>query len=163
MKHIQLVGGVYIAPSGTTNLYDYFTEQDTGQDLTAQAFDDTATYYIPIKPTVRRFTLKRIVVGYVDGANQDDLSNIHFFEGSSATDWIQQAKWITSTGAIGETPTTGAPDETNLDPGILVNLEDDGKLYFITEWGTAVISCGAGEHFFIKVYGHVETGHGSKP
>ena len=138
------------------------TGADTGQDLASAAFNSTAALYIPIHPNIKYFELAQIKYGYVDSsANVNDCNELLLLEGSSATDQLQQANYIWSSKEshtpIPETPATAAPHVVIFDSPRPVVLDDRGKLYFITTWNTAVLSAGAGEYFFIKIYGYVDS------
>jgi hypothetical protein len=162
----QVIGGVKIKASGATNLFDSISDTDTGLDLTSVAFNGTSVHYITLHPKVNRFYLTQVDIDYVDGANANDLANVHFFRGPHATDYIQQGKHIWTSGAVPETSTTAGGNQYFLDPPREVVLDyteggdttTHGRLYFNTVWTTAVISCGAGEHFEIRVHGYVDTG-----
>ncbi len=151
-----VLGGLRIAGSGVVNLLDIYDTAltDTTQDLSSQAFNATASLFIPLHPAIITFELYQVEIGYVDGANTNDLANVHLFAGTSATDNIQQEKWIWSSGAVVETPGDASANMYLLNPSRTINLDTAGKLYFITTWSTAVISSGsAAEWLFIKVYG----------
>jgi len=151
-----VIGGLYIPDSGGVNLYDFILGVDTGQDLVSQAYQDTPTLYIPLHPSsVKAFEIIGYRYGYVDGANADDLANVWLIEGASATDYINQMYTVLATGALSETPLTAIGTYVEVDTPIPIYLQDDGKLYFKTNWTTAVIDCGAGEHFFFIVYGKI--------
>jgi len=161
MKTLELLGGVYIPiASGLTKLYEIHELINTGQLLISQAMPATlATLFMKIRPRAKSFTLHEIKIGYVDGANINDLAQVTLLRGPVAGDEQQQRKIIWQSGALAETPLTAAGHHFILDPPRKVNLDEQGKLYFATTWTTTVISCGAaGEYFYLEIWGEVAVG-----
>lgn len=151
-----VLGGVYIADSGGTTLFDYISEDTTGQTLISQAFQDTPTLYIPLHPSIKSFMYYGYYVGYVDGANINDLGEIYFFDRIAAADWENQMGcFYAKTTTTNETPLTAAGGRVMETTPYPVRLETAGRVYFKTVWDTAVINCGTGEHFFLVLYGRV--------
>jgi len=150
----HVYGGVYIpVATGLTNLYDLITEEDTLQDLVDQAITDTATLFIKLNLDVDAFLLKSVSVGYSDGANADDLANLYLIEKPNAEDSVQAARTRYVSGGIAEALLDHDPVERP------IRLDEAGKLYFITDWTTAVINCGgAGEFLYIRVDGETMDG-----
>ena len=147
-----VIGGLYIPASGTLNLYDWISETDTGQDLADQAYQATPTLYIPMHPAVKCFKIIGYRYGYVDGAGADQWTNTFLFEGAVADDDANQRKTIPITiGSLAETALTASGTYTAINPNVPIRLDTAGKLYFMTTWGT-IISCGAGEHWFLVIY-----------
>lgn len=161
MKTIELLGGIYITiATGVVALFDIVEELTTAQSLISQAMPGTtATLFMNIRPKTKHFTLHEIKIGYVDGANVNDLAQVTLLRGPDAGDEQQQRKIIWQSGPLAETPLTAAGHHIILDPPRKVNLDEKGKLYFATEWSTAVISCGAaGEYIYIEIWGEVASG-----
>ena len=159
IEKMQVKGGLRIIATGTVNFLDIWDGgNDSGLNVADAAFNDTASNYIPLHPAIKALSLHQIEIGYVDTAAVNDLANVHLFSGASATDQLQSEKWIWSSGAVIETPATAAGHQWLLDPPRKITLDTAGRLYFITEWTTAAISCAAGEWFFIKVYGEEDEG-----
>lgn len=154
-KRAELViGGVYIPFSGGKSLYDIVDETDTAQDLSDQAYQATPTLYINMHPPVKAFKITGYRIGYVDSANANDLANLYLFEDASADNDENQRQAIPiDISSIAETPVTGLLTWVEIDTPIPVKLASAGKLYFMTNWTTAVIDCGAAEHFVFIVYG----------
>lgn len=154
----MFIGGLYIPiATGLTNLYDMFDDTDTGQDLIDQATGAEATLFIPIHPNNAKWIkIEQVIIGYVDAsANINDLADVALYEGTSASQEIMQRKTIWNSGAIAETPVGAVASITNSIARIM-RLDTAGRIYFTTNWTTAVLSCGvATEYFFIKVYGEV--------
>lgn len=151
-----VLGGIYIADSGGKILFDYISEDTTGQTLVSQAFQDTPTLYIPLHPSIKSFMYYGYYIGYVDGANANDLGELYFFDRIAADDWENQMGcFYAITTNIAETPLTAIGTRTMETTPYPVRLEDAGKVYFKTVWDNAVLDCGAGEHFFLILYGRV--------
>jgi len=153
-KNELVIGGIYIPFTGTTNLYDFITGTDTGQDLIDQAYAATPTLYIEMHPKVKCFKIIGYRYGYVDGATVNDIASVHLFEGAEAADDTNQRKAIPiAITSLIETPVSAQGTYVEIDTPIPVRLDDAGILYFIMNWTTAVISCGAAEHLFFVIYG----------
>ena len=151
-----IIGGIYIPPEGGVNIYDWYTEADTTQDLVSQAFQATATLYIPLHPQIRAFMFYGYYIGYVDSSvNVNDLGEIYFFDRIAADDWENQMGcFYAKATTTNETPLTAVGSRVTNTPPYPVFLETSGRVYFKTVWDTAVINCNAvTEHFFLILYG----------
>lgn len=165
MKRIQVIGGVHIADAGTTTLKDMFIGSGTGtkysQTLADGAITDTPTLYIPLHPNVTKFTITEVDIGYVDTANVNDLAYVYLLRDNDATDYVNQSNivWVNTTTPIPETPTSAPGYKYVFDPPRIIDLADAGKLYFITNWTTAVLSVGSGtgEFFYLIVKGYMDS------
>ncbi len=90
-------------------------------------------------------------VGYVDTAAIDDLANLWFLEGSDADNLTQALK-------VRDSDTDGIAEATlpsQVTSNKSFNLDTAGRLYFMTDWTTAVINCsGATEYFLLIANGY---------
>lgn len=147
----HIYGGLYIpTATGATDLWDLIGLADTTQDLVDQVITDTATLYITLNHAVKDFALTSVTVGYVDTANANDWANLYLLEGAAAADSVQAIKTRYISGAISEGPLT----QSTVGLHRPMHLDTAGRVWFITDWTTAVISCGAAtEYLYIRIDG----------
>lgn len=150
-----VIGGVYIAASGGKVLFDWYTEATTGQTVSSQAFQSDTFFYIPLHPnSTKAFMYYGYYIGVEDTANNDDIGEIYFFDRDESADWENQMGcFYSKTTNTSDTPLSAVGLRVMETTPYPVFLQDAGKVYFKIVWDTAVIDCGAGEHFFLILYG----------
>lgn len=147
---IQVVGGMYILANGGVDLLDWNTGLDSNQNLVDQAITDTATLYITLDPPCRHFHLDSVTIGYVQDPEVNDLSKLWLIEAASDDDQLQRAlaRWSDEDGIAESTTPTIVPADVDF------RLAYPGRLFFITNWTTAVFNAGAAEYFLLRLDGH---------
>lgn len=157
-KHFY--GGVYITNgNGALVLKDAMGTEGADQTIVDQSLANQATLFLTmyektiagalVPSSVKHGQIEYVNVGYVDTVGVDQLTNVRFLNHSLADLYRQREKLIYQTGALAEDlsflnkSTDGLPAP--------VDLETQGKLWFLTEWGTIINVSEAGEYFYLVV------------
>lgn len=105
---------------------------------------------LAVASKIKRAILKKVLVAYSDSDGADQLDALRLFNGVHATEVQRQfEKIIWETGGIAEGVNIFNKNSEGLPTPVM--LEEQGKLWFMTEWTTILNVEKAGEYFALVV------------